>query len=212
MPTGYPFPGPGQPQTLSRQLQALEVDEVPAQYRIGGGRSWLLRGLLAIVLIAGGVAAAVLIIRGGEPAPPTAAIVIESKPPGALVAIDGKPLDEKTPLSWKTKPGARHEIDVTLTGYQAFHDTVLVPEGGGDVKVLAFLPPRTVKLRVTSTPAGADVYLNGALKGRTPIELSDLSPDSATDVEVRLKDYAPEHRSLTWDHGDEQPVDFRLRR
>ena len=60
--------------------------------------------------------------------------------------------------------------------------------------------------------AGADVYLNGALKGRTPIELSDLSPDSATDVEVRLKDYAPEHRSLTWDHGDEQPVDFRLRR
>jgi len=212
MPTGYPFPGPGQPQTLSRQLQALEVDEVPAQYRIGGGRSWLLRGLLAIVLIAGGVAAAVLIIRGGEPAPPTAAIVIESKPPGALVAIDGKPLDEKTPLSWKTKPGARHEIDVTLAGYKPFHDTVLVPEGGGDVKVLAFLPPRTVKLRVTSTPAGADVYLNGALKGRTPIELSDLSPDSATDVEVRLKDYAPEHRSLTWDHGDEQPVDFRLRR
>ena len=109
--------------------------------------------------------------------------------PRFALEIDGKALDEKTPLAWKTKPGARHEIQVTLTGYQPFRDTVLVPEGGGDVKVLAFLPPRTVKLRVTSTPAGADVYLNGALKGRTPIELSDLAPASAT---------APGNASRVW--------------
>jgi len=101
---------------------------------------------------------------------------------------------------------------VTLAGYQAFHDTVLVPEGGGEVRVLAFLPPQTVKLRVTSTPSGGDVYLNGALKGRTPIELRDLTPESATDVEVRLKDYAPQQRRLSWQGREDQSVEFELKR
>ena len=208
---GYPFPYGAPAPTASAQLQALEVDELPAQYRIGAGRSWMVRALLALALIGGGVAAAVLIIRSGASAPPTASIVIESKPSGAAVAIDGKALAEVTPVVWRTTPGARHEIAVTLAGFQPYRDTVLVPDGGGEVKVLAFLPPQTVRLRVTSTPPGADVYLNGALKGRTPIELRDLAPASATDVELRLKDYAPEHKALTWDR-DEQAVDFRLRR
>ena len=213
MPTGYPYGYTATtPPTLSGQLRALEVDEMPAQYRIGSGRSWLVRALLALVLIGGGVAAAILIIRSGDTAPPTAAIVIESKPTGATVSIDGKAVTERTPVSWKTTPGARHEIDVTLAGYQAFHDTVLVPDGGGEVRVLAFLPPQTVKLRVTSTPSGGDVYLNGALKGRTPIELRDLAPESATDVEVRLKDYAPQQRRLSWDGVEDQNVDFDLKR
>ncbi|MBK9034399.1 MAG: protein kinase [Myxococcales bacterium] len=209
---GYPFPYGAPPPTTSGQLQALEIDEVPAQYRISSNRSWLVRALLALVLIGGGVAAAVLIIRGGAPPPTPASIVIESKPSGALVSVDGKALTEKTPVVWRTTPGARHDIDVTLAGYQPFHDTVLIPDGGGEVKVLAFLPAQTVKLKITSTPPGADVYLNGALKGRTPIELRDLTPGSATDVELRLKDYAPEHRQLTWGHEDEQTVDVRLRR
>ncbi len=213
MPTGYPYGyAATTPPTLSGQLRALEVDEMPAQYRIGSGRSWLVRALLALVLIGGGVAAAILIIRSGDTAPPTAAILIESKPTGAEVSIDGKPVTDRTPVSWKTTPGARHEIDVTLAGYQAFHDTVLVPEGGGEVRVLAFLPPQTVKLRVTSTPSGGDVYLNGALKGRTPIELRDLTPESATDVEVRLKDYAPQQRRLSWQGREDQSVEFELKR
>ena len=45
----------------------------------------------------------------------------------------------------------------------------------------------------------------------TPKDVLDLAPASATDVELRLKDYAPEHKALTWDR-DEQAVDFRLRR
>jgi len=214
-PYPYPYPYPGyaqQPQTLSRQLAALEIDEMPAQYRLGSSRSWLLRALLAIILVGAGVAAAVLIIRGGKTETVTASILIESKPSGAEIAIDHQRLAERTPSSFKTKPGARHDIDVSLPGYQPYHDTILVPESGGEQKILAFLIASTVRLKIITTPSGADVYVNGSLKGRSPIELPGLAPDSATDVEVRLKDYMPEHRTLTWTSGDEQTVELKLRR
>ncbi|MEZ4398516.1 MAG: protein kinase [Kofleriaceae bacterium] len=211
-PPGYAPPGYGQPPaTLSRQLQALEVDEMPAQYRLSTGRPWLVRALLALVLIGAGVAAAVLIVRSGQRGPAAASVTIESRPTGATVAVDGRTLDEKTPTVVHTKPGARHDIDVTLAGYQPFHDAVAVPEGGGDLKVLAFLSERTVTLTVTTTPPGADIYLNGVLKGRAPMVLADLAPGTAVELEVRLKDFAPERKTLTWDR-DAQTVDFRLRR
>ena len=206
----YPYPSQ-QPSTISKQLAALELDEVPPQYKLDSGRSWLLRALLALVLIGAGVGAAVLILRGGQEPPITASILIESKPTGGDVSIDGQPLTEKTPTVYKTRPGARHAIDVTMPGHDAFHDTVLVPASGGELRVLAFLPTSSVKLRVVTTPAGADVYVNGSLKGRSPIELPGLSPESATDVEVRLKDYSPEHRAITWT-GSEQTVEFKLKR
>jgi serine/threonine protein kinase len=213
-PPGYAPPGYGSsPPTISAQLRALEVDELPPQYKLDSGRSWLWRGLLAAFLVIVGVVAAVIVIGRGDEPPPTASIVIDSKPGGATVTIDGAPVPDRTPLAWKTKPGARHEIVVTLPGYQAYRDTVLVPEGGGEVKVLAFLPARTVRLRIVSTPAGADVYVGGSLRGRTPLELPELDPATATEVEVRLKDYAPQRKPVTWtDEQREQTVDFRMAR
>jgi hypothetical protein len=68
-------------------------------------------------------------------------------------------------------------------------------------------------LRIVSTPAGADVYVGGSLRGRTPLELPELDPATATEVEVRLKDYAPQRKPVTWtDEQREQTVDFRMAR
>lgn len=210
---GYPPAGYGPPPTLSAQMRALEIDELPPQYKLNSGRGRMWRVLLAVLVIALGAIAAVVIIGRGSAPPPTASIVIDSKPSGATVTIDGVEVAEKTPLAWKTKPGARHELVVTLPGYQPYKDTVLIPDAGGDVKVLAFLPARTVRLRVVSTPPGADVYISGNLRGRTPLELGELDPASVAEVEVRLKDYAPQRKPVTWaaDQAD-QTLEFRMTR
>ncbi len=212
----YPFqPYPGaQPQSFTKQMQALvELDELPPQYRLSPpGTRWLLRALLALVLVAGGVAVALLIIRSGDPGKIEASLLIDSTPPGGTVTVDGTVLPDRTPARFATEPGARHEIVIELVGYKTHTDAVLVPDVGGQIRVFAFLPAVTVKLKVVTIPAGADVYLGEQLKGRSPLEIGDLTPDAAREVEVRLKDYPPEKRTLIWEGKTEQTVEIRLRK
>ncbi|HUQ04355.1 MAG TPA: protein kinase [Kofleriaceae bacterium] len=215
-PGGYPFqPYPGaQPQSFTKQMQALvELDEIPSHYKLGSPtKSWLLRALLALVIVAGGVAIALLIVRGSEEGTIAASLLIDSTPSGATVTVDGTVLPDKTPARFETAPGARHEILIELAGFQPHKDAVLVPDGGGQIRVFAFLPAITVKLRVTTVPTGADVYFGEQLKGRTPLEINDLDPASAKEIEVRLKDYPPEKRTLTWDGKTEQTVEIRFKK
>jgi hypothetical protein len=208
-----PYPG-GVPQSFTKQMQALvELDELPAHYRLpSAGTSWLLRALLVVVALAAVGAIAMLIVRtGGEP-PIDASLLIDSTPSGATVTVDGVTLPDKTPARFETRPGARHDIVVDLAGYKTYTDAVLVPDGGGQIRVFAFLPAVTVRLKVVTVPPGADVYLGEALKGRSPIEIGDLDPEAARELEVRLKDYPPEKRTLTWEGKTEQTVEIRLRK
>jgi hypothetical protein len=215
-PGGYPFqpyPG-GQPQSFTKQMQALvELDEIPSHYKLGSpGKSWLLRALLALVLVAGGVGVALLIVKSSEEEAIQASLLIDSTPAGATVTVDGTVLLDKTPARFETVPGRRHEILVELTGHKPHSDAVVVPDGGGQVRVFAFLPAITVKLRVVTVPPGADVYFGDALKGRTPLDLSDLDPASAREIEVRMKDYPPEKRTIVWEGKTEQTVEIRLKK
>jgi hypothetical protein len=60
-------------------------------------------------------------------------------------------------------------------------------------------------------PPGADVYINGQLKGRTPVAIGDLDPDTTRTVELRLRDHAPEIRPLDWSQTSELDLEVRLR-
>ena len=120
---------------------------------------------------------------------------------------------ELTPVPFtETGPGARHEIQVQLARHRPWAQTVVVPRRGGEVRVMAFLSPNTVRLRVTSAPPGAEVYINGQLRGYTPTVLTDLDPDATRSVELRLKDWAPEVRTLDWSQNTDLSIDIRLRR
>jgi serine/threonine protein kinase len=220
MPLGAPLDTPsplqpygGQSPSFTKQLAALEVDEIPAHLRLSQGRAnWLLRSILAAVIVVGGVGAGMLLLRESDRAQPTASLLIESVPPGAIVTIDGERLSDTTPVPFTaTAPGARHEIKVDLARHRSWSQTVVVPRRGGEVRLMAFLTPNTVRLRVTSVPPGADVYINGQLKGRTPVAIGDLDPDTTRTVELRLRDHAPEIRSLDWSQSSELDLEVRLR-
>ncbi len=212
----YPFqPYPGAPQqSFTKQMQALvELDELPPQYRLASpGKSWMLRALMVLVLAAGAAAVVLLIVRSGETEKIAASLLIESTQPGATVTVDGTVLPDKTPARFETEPGARHEIVVELGGFKSYRDAVLVPDSGGQIRVFAFMPAITVRLRVVTVPPGADVYLGEQLKGRSPLEIGDLDPEAAREVEVRLKDYPPEKRTVSWEGKTEQTVEIRLKK
>ncbi len=62
---------------------------------------------------------------------------------------------------------------------------------------------------VSSTPPGAEVYLDNAYKGTTPVTILDLPPGSHT-LELRLRDYQPWSKSIMIAQGQKISVDTSL--
>jgi hypothetical protein len=156
-----------------------------------------------------------MIIRSThDTSPTTARIRIDSVPPGAEVTFDGTRLSEKTPVTVDSVPiGSRHEVKVDLPRHRSYVDAdVLVPKTGGDIQVSAVLQPITGKLRIDSHPDGAEIYINGEVRGRAPTTINDVDMDSARRIELRLKDYEPFVQDLTWPANGEIAIDAKLKR
>ncbi|MGQ9753841.1 MAG: PEGA domain-containing protein [Thermaceae bacterium] len=122
--------------------------------------------------------------------PSRATLEVDSSPKEAGVWLDGQWVGV-TPLALEVGPG-RHEVEVRLAGYQTFKTTVN-PAPGEQVRLFAQLSPqaRTGTLDVGSNPQGAEVYLGGTLRGRTPLTLS--LPPGRYDLRLFLPGYS-EHR------------------
>ncbi|SDF12443.1 PEGA domain-containing protein [Thermus arciformis] len=144
---------------------------------------------------------------GRVSAPATATLAVDSRPQGAEVYLDGR-LQGRTPLVLSVNPG-RHEVELRLAGYQPYRVTVN-PKPGERVQVFAPLSPepRQGTLSVSSTPPGAEVYVDGALRGRTPLTLS--LPEGRYRVELRLADHEPYQAQVSVRRGETTRLDVRL--
>jgi hypothetical protein len=212
-PHGYPQMTPGalyqfqpsqQPASLTGQMRAWEVDEIPSQYKIGAARqrwfTYIVSGILAVSVAAG---VTFLIIRSTrDSTPSTGSVHLESVPSGAEVLFDGTRLTDRTPLTIDGAPvGTRHTIRIELTGYEGIDETVDIPKTGREVSVLKTLRPVTGKIIVESAPEGAEIRINGELRGRTPMTITGVDMTSAKVLELRLKDYQPFRKELAWKDG-----------
>jgi hypothetical protein len=56
----------------------------------------------------------------------------------------------------------------------------------------------TGKIIVDSQPGGAEIWLDGQLRGRTPTTLNDIDMATTKKLELRLKDYQPFVSELKW--------------
>lgn len=93
-------------------------------------------------------------------------IKVVSNVPEAEVFIDGAAVG-KVPQEKKLSAG-EHPVVVRLNGYKEFSQNVRI-EAGQSITVQAELKA-SGRLRVISTPAGADVKINGITVGKTPYE------------------------------------------
>ncbi|MGQ9692339.1 MAG: PEGA domain-containing protein, partial [Thermaceae bacterium] len=101
------------------------------------------------------------------------------------------------------------EVEVRLAGYQTFKTTVN-PAPGEQVRLFAQLSPqaRTGTLDVGSNPQGAEVYLGGTLRGRTPLTLS--LPPGWYDLRLFLPGYSEHRGQVEVRPGETTPLFVQL--
>jgi hypothetical protein len=87
-----------------------------------------------------------------------------------------------------------------------------VPKTGGEQSITAVMQPITGKLFVNVSPDGAEVYIDGKLRGRAPTTITDIDMGSAKHVEVRLKDYRPYEQDLVWPADGVITIERKLER
>ncbi len=213
----YQFaPGQAKPMTLTGQMRLFEVDELPSQYKLGAARKrWFTYIVAGIIAVSAAAGVTFMIIRSTQnTAPSSGRVRIDSVPAGAEVTFDGTRLTEKTPVTVEGVPvGSRHEVKVELARHKAYSDAeVDVPKQGGEVNVMALLKPVTGKLKINSQPGGAEIWVNGQQRGRTPTTINDVDMDSSRRIELRLKDYAPYVQDLDWPSSGEINIDARFKR
>jgi hypothetical protein len=144
-------------------------------------------------------------------------IVVHCNEDGASVSLDGE---------YKcTTSGGQCSIPVYSTGtpYSGFSvrksgyipdpytgSIPRMPAMGETVDVYATLnpvppPPQYGSIRVTSSPSGAAIYLNGNYRGITPLTISDISPASYS-IEADLSGYRTYTTSVTVYAGQQATV------
>ncbi len=126
--------------------------------------------------------------------PQYATVSITTNPPGANVYGDGVYKGQTSagsPLvSTQVIPGT-HTLLITKSGYQDYSVTRTVVAGQNyDISVTLnpMQNPTTGGISVISAPSQAEVFLNNAFKGLTPITIDTLTPGSYT-VLVKLNGY-----------------------
>ncbi|HNZ25768.1 MAG TPA: PEGA domain-containing protein [Spirochaetota bacterium] len=107
---------------------------------------------------------------------------VSSNISGADVYINNQPYG-KTPLN-VSLPSANYNVTVKLAGYTDFASNVTL---NSNQNINANLTPSSYTLSVSSNIAGADVYINNKLYGKTPLNVS-LQP-AAYSVTVKSEGY-----------------------
>ena len=113
----------------------------------------------------------------------SASLALNSTPDGASIKIDGLDTSKVTPVELtELAIGRRYEIRFLLTGYDEHAETILIdgePNSSGalTLKREIMLKRASGQLAILSEPKGSDVYINGSLKGQTPLTLRQLNRD-----------------------------------
>ncbi len=207
-----PFGAQPMPPTLTGQLRLTEGDELPAHLQLSSSKRWLGLVVVGLLAVSAAATATYFVLRATREAPPTiGSIRVESTPPGAQIFLDGQQVGGVTPFTIPGVPvGTRHEIKLTLAHYVGDSKTVDVPPGGGETEVSSFLQTVKGKLKIVSTPSGAEIRLDNQNKGLTPKTITDVDMTSAKHLDLRLKDYQVFTKDLTWPDSGEIDIDAKL--
>jgi PKD repeat protein len=124
-------------------------------------------------------------------------IAVTSYPPGAAVFLDGR-LTGTAPTMVSDVATGIHEISLSLRGYD--NRSHIVSVGSGQIAAindeLVAIQEITGALAVISDPPGAEIYIDGAFRGVSPVTLSGISAGTHT-ILLTLPEYADNTTSIT---------------
>ncbi|UJR79870.1 serine/threonine-protein kinase [Sandaracinus amylolyticus] len=162
-----------------------------------GARRSAMLAIAAIAVVVLGVLAVIAVL--GTPPPP--AIEVISSPTGASVSIDGRPVDGVTPIviADGIESGRSYRVEVAMAGYQPWAAQLAPTEG--PLRQFVVLAPLPATLRVETDPPGAEVMVNGVMRGAAPIEVTGLQVGQEVEVRASIAGRAPVIRRVRLAEG-----------
>jgi hypothetical protein len=130
----------------------------------------------------------------------------------ATVEIDGVEVGH-TPLAEPIRlPSGTHVVTVQAPGFLPTRKEVTLAGQVSETLSITLLPAesRMAQLVITSVPGGAEVLVNGARMGTTPLPASVAVPPGLARVEVRRSGYLPAERTITLGEGARGELAFSL--
>lgn len=198
------------PVAATVSLGGKEIGKAPGEVRLPAGRHELLitapryLPLRSVVNIEGMERRQTLTPRLVAAWAP---VRVLSEPAGAEVRIDGK-AQGNTPAKLELDAGT-HRVELRHPGFRTWVSDLQVvanqPQTLGPVRL--GLPDGTLVVR--TEPAGANVSVGGAFRGRTPVTL-DVRPDVALALVAARDGYEPATTSLTIGPGERREVQLAL--
>ena len=119
-----------------------------------------------------------------QSAPSTGSLYITSNTSGASIYVDGS-YRGITPVTLSGLTTGSHTVRILQSGYNDYSLTTLVYAGQTTTVSTALItstptPTQTGSIVITSSPTGADVYIDGSYRGISPVTLSGLTTGSHT--------------------------------
>ena len=101
-------------------------------------------------------------------------LLVISEPPGADVIVDGQPTGDRTPAAQHGLGRGDHIVKLHHDGFTDLERVVHIDDGGRAL-VDAHLLPRSHPVELTTVPAGATAFVDGALiAGKTPVSFDSV--------------------------------------
>jgi serine/threonine protein kinase len=138
-------------------------------------------------------------------------VQITSDPIGAMVSVQGQKRGT-TPLETSLPTGQPLEFLFEKEGFQSrtVSETVTGERTAFGPYVLAKEVPATSTLKITSTPEGAKISINGKLTNlTTPATVENLPVTQTLRVRINLEGYTPQTKTIVLKE-DPGPLDFEL--
>ncbi len=141
------------------------------------------------------------------------ALYVASTPVAADITIDGQPQNVKTPATITNLTAGSHEVKLTRTGYQDITKTVTITAGNTTyLNVSLTVLPGIGALEISSTPAGARVFIDGVDAQKvTPATITTLAAGEHT-YRLALQGYSDASGKFMIEAGKTTPVSVTLKK
>lgn len=148
-----------------------------------------------------------------KPRPPAAGtLIIESRPNGARIFLNDQDTNFITPATLQDVPASRPvKIGLHKERYRFWERSTQAMDGS-TARVSADLELNHGDLEINSLPTGAQVYLNGKESGKTPLIRTQVEPNTAYDVTLKLHGYEDWQGKVKVFGGKREVVSASLKR
>ena len=179
-----------------RQMASAPAPAIPPNRTLW---PWAIVAMVAAALV-------VFVLRADRPKPvETATLALFSSPTNAAVILDGIPLEQRTPLSIPDlEVGNAYRIELRLDGYQSVEETVTAGQAGLLTREIE-LPAVLGAIVVRTFPEGANVSLDGAERGTSPVTIEALDRSRSYTVAAAAEGYETAERAVAW--GENTPTE-----